>query len=263
MREDSNKCDRRPRGKLLPSDSRHNFRNCPPTPKSACSRLADRGDAAARPAVLEVLDDSRDDLVRVAAIGVLGFLGEPADTRRLIELLTSESKAEKAAAENSLVRLRGESVPTVIAVELKQASPALRVTLIEVLATHRALDTIPDILQAAEDNDPIVRTAAMAALGQLASPEDIAHMVRGVLMAEKGREREAAEKAVMFVCQRIEPQEKQAEPVLAAMNTLDETDRMAILPTLGRVGGSTARKAIETAIADPDAKLHDVGFRAL
>ncbi len=109
----------------------------------------------------------------------------------------------------------------------------------------------------------MVRTAAMAALGQLASPEDIAHMVRGVLMAEKGREREAAEKAVMFVCQRIEPQEKQAEPVLAAMNTLDETDRMAILPTLGRVGGSAARKAIETAIADPDAKLHDVGFRAL
>ncbi len=95
--------------------------------------------------MLEVLDDSRDDLVRVAAIGVLGFLGEPADTRRLIELLTSESKAEKAAAENSLVRFRGESVPTVIAVELKQAPPALRVTLIEVLATRRALDTIPDI----------------------------------------------------------------------------------------------------------------------
>ena len=109
----------------------------------------------------------------------------------------------------------------------------------------------------------MVRTAAMAALGQLASPENIAGMVRGVLMAEKGREREAAEKAVMFVCQRIEPQEKQAEPVLAAMSTLDEADRMAILPTLGRVGGSGARKAIETAIADPDAKLHDVGLRAL
>ena len=103
------------------------------------SALADRGDAAARPAVLDVLDDSRDESVRVAAIGALGFLGEPADTRRLIEMLTSESKAEKAAAENSLVRLRGESVPTVIAAELKQASPALRVTLIEVLATRRAL----------------------------------------------------------------------------------------------------------------------------
>ena len=45
------------------------------------SALADRGDPVARPAVLDVLATSRDEPVRLAAIGAVGFLGEPADSR--------------------------------------------------------------------------------------------------------------------------------------------------------------------------------------
>ena len=63
---------------------------------------------------------------------------------------------------------------------------------------------------------PHVRMAAMAALGQLAGPEHVAGMLKGLLKAEPGPEREAAEKAVMFVCNRIADASKRAEPLLAA-----------------------------------------------
>jgi hypothetical protein len=47
------------------------------------------------------------------------------------------------------------------------------------------------------------------------------------------------------------------------MTTLSASDRLAILPTAGRIGGSAALKVIEAAIADSDAELHDAGIRAL
>jgi hypothetical protein len=103
----------------------------------------------------------------------------------------------------------------------------------------------------------------MIALGQIAGPEHIEGMVRGVLKAEKGGERDAAEKAIMSVCGRMSDPERRADPLLAAMEKLSDGDRLVILPTLGRVGGSTARKIVEEAIADTEPRRHEAGLRAL
>jgi HEAT repeat protein len=227
------------------------------------SALADRGDSAARPAVLDLLKKSNDESVKVAAIGALGSLGEPADLPLLVGSLTSGSKAQQAAARASLVRMRGEAVPAAIVAEMKRAEPPARVALIEVLTTRRALDTIPDLLAAAMEADPIVRGAALTALGQLAGPEHISGMMQAVLKAERGRERDAAERAIMQVCARIADADKRADPLLAAMGKLGEADRSAMLPTLGRIGGPKARTAIESAIAATDPAEHEVGIRAL
>ncbi|HUS39280.1 MAG TPA: HEAT repeat domain-containing protein, partial [Pirellulales bacterium] len=227
------------------------------------SALADRGDTAARPAVLDVLSISPDEPVRVAAIAALGLLGGPDDTHQLVTLLSESSPPVKAAAGKSLVNLRGQSVAVTIAAEMKKAAPPLRVALIEVLATRRALDTIPDILSAAVDDNPAVRAAAMTALGQLAGAEHVPGMVQGVVKAERGRERESAEKCVLRVCGRIEDADKRAEPLLAAMDKLEQADRNTMLSTVGRVGGPAALKIVEAAIADDDPKLHENGLRAL
>ncbi|MEX0585937.1 MAG: HEAT repeat domain-containing protein [Pirellulales bacterium] len=226
------------------------------------SALADRGDAAARPAVLEALATSRDEAVRVAAIGALGPLGEAADVPRLAAILGSGPPSEKQTARASLVRLAGDSAAKEIVSEMKKAAPPLRVALIEVLTARRALTAVPELCQAALDEEKSVRTAAMAALGQLAGPEHLAAMVQGVLRASKGAEREAAEKAVALVCSRIADPAKRADPLLAAINPVQtHASRAAMLPTLGRVGGPKALDVIEAAIADP--ALHDVGIRAL
>lgn len=223
--------------------------------------LADRGDKAARPAVLEMLKTTREEPVRVAAIAALGGLGEQADLPRLVAFLSEGSKPERNAARTSLIRMRGETIPAVIVAEMKQAASPIRVALIEILAARRALDTIPALLSAAVDADQKVRAAAMTALGQIADPEHIPGMVRAVLKAEPGAEREAAEKAIMFVCGRISDPQQRGDPILAAMETLNETERTSLLPTLGRVGGSEALKVVEAAIAD--VRRHDAGVRAL
>ncbi|MHB8865592.1 MAG: HEAT repeat domain-containing protein [Pirellulaceae bacterium] len=225
--------------------------------------LADRGDRVARPAVLNLMANSQDESVRVAAIAAVGFLGEPADSALLVQLLREGSQVEQKVARTSLVRLPGESVGAGIAREMTRAPSPLRVTLLEILTTRRALDTIPEMLVAAVSDDSAVRAAAMTALGQLAGPEHVSGLVQGVLKAKPGREREGAEKALMAACTRDASGEQRTEPLLAAMESLSASDRMAMLPTLGRCGGATALKIIEAAIRDSDPQLHDTALRAL
>lgn len=227
------------------------------------SALADRGDGAARSQVLETLAATKSDEVKIAATAAIGALGEPNDARLLVEILKAAPTAQHSAARRSLIRLGGEAVSPLVAAELKTSAPRLRVGLIEILAARRGVETIPEILACAVDADATVRAAAMTALGQLAGPDDVSAMVRGVLAAEPGREREAAEKSVMFVCQRIAEPDRRAEPLLAAMAELDEEDRLTLLSTLGRVGGPGALKWIEATLAEPDAKRHELGLRAL
>jgi HEAT repeat protein len=237
--------------------------------------LADRGDGAARPAVLEMLKSS-DGRVRAAAIHALGPLGVTEDTALLIRSLAGAAKRnasegvpdgpagpEKAAARDSLVRLSGDPVSQAIAAALAQVQPGTRAELIAILATRRATITLPSLLAAAEDPDAGVRTAAMAALAELAGPEQVAGMVKGVLKAKAGPERDAAERAIMTVCFRVDDPNKRAEPLLAAMAKLAPDDNTALLSTLGRVGGNAALKIVNAAIADGGPRRHAAGIRAL
>jgi len=227
-----------------------------------CSALADRGDVAARPAVVELLRATSEEPVKVAAIGAVGALGDAQDLPLLVSFLSSDSKAEKSAARAALVRLRGKDALSAIVATLKQSNDAaLRVALIEILTTRRALETMPDLFALAVDSNATVRAAAMTALGQLASPAEIPGMLDGVLKAEKGSEREAAEKAVALVCNRITDSAQRAVPLLAAIDKRNPSDRAVLLVTLGRVGGPAALEAIEAAIADPS--LHEVGLQAI
>jgi len=225
--------------------------------------LADRGDAAARPAVLDMLKASREEPVRVAAIAAIGALGDEADLKQLVQLLANGSKTEQFAARASLVRLRGAAVPAAIAGQIKEVKPSTAVALIEILSTRRALDVIPSLLAAAVVDEPSVRTAAMTALGQLARPEHIAGMVQGVLKAQPGRERDAAERAIALVASRIGDAAKRPAPLLSAMEKLNEADQIALLPALGRVGGPAALAEVDAAIASTNAARHAGGVRAL
>jgi HEAT repeat protein len=225
--------------------------------------LADRKDATALAAMHETLAKSRNEAVRLAAIGAVGALGDSDDVPRLVELMSLLPQVEQVTASSALVRLRGEKTPTAIADAMKAGPEEVRVALIFILAHRRARETVPQLLEAAVDSNRAVRKAAMAALGELAGPEDLPGMLQGVLKAKPSLDRDAAERAVAEVCHRISDSEKQTAPLLEAMNNLAEADRDALLPALGRVGGPAALQAVEAAIGDSNAERHEAGLRAL
>jgi HEAT repeat protein len=225
--------------------------------------LAERRDAAARPAVVELLAASREQSVRVAAIAALGPLGSAAEVPALVSFLAASDPGERAAARTSLQQLSGEGASAALAAELAQRPTPVRVALLEVLTARRATAALDSILPAALDADPALRRAALAALGALAPPERLADLVPGVLRAQPGPERDAAERALAQVCARIAAAEARGPALLAVLDALPADQRLALLPALGRVGGPAALQAVEAALADPQPAVHDQGLRAL
>ncbi len=201
--------------------------------------------------------------VRAAALRAVGSLGTAADVPRLVEALAKPPGAEPppprpAWSACAARRSRGQSPP-----RCERADSPLRIELIGILAARRATDALPSILAAAVDADPKVRMAAMDTLAKLAEPKHAADMLPGVLKADRGAEREAAERAVIRVCGAVKDPDHRADPLLAAWDKLGEDDRTTLLPLLGRLGGPAVRKIVEAAMADRDPRRREAGFRAL
>jgi HEAT repeat protein len=224
--------------------------------------LADRADVAAAPAVREMLKH-QDSLVRLAALRALGPLGNKSDVSLLVHKLAESEAAEQAIVRTSMIRLQGPDINASIVGELKPAKSALRKKLLEVLTARRAIDAIPAISALAVEEDAETRMASMVSLGQMAGPENVATMLQGVLAASKGAERDAAEKSVMTVCNRTKDPNQRAEPILTAWANRSESDRTALLPTLGRVGGNGALVIVETAIGAENPERREAGLRAI
>ena len=226
--------------------------------------LGDRGDVSARTALVEIItDNSRDTVVKAAAVQAIGALGSEADLPMLVGLLSSSTPELKAAARASLVQLRGRETLRAMSAAMASATRPVRITLMEILVERRSVEAIPNFLAAAIGSDAAVRGAAMKALGQIGTPEQLPGMVAGVLKAEQGKEREAAEKAIMFVCQRIEKIDDRAVPLLATIEKLSPADQLSLLSTLGRVGGAGSLVDIESKISSSNSKEHDLGVRAI
>jgi HEAT repeat protein len=221
--------------------------------------LAQRGDAAAAPAIRTLLAESQDEPLRIAAINALGYLGGEADAAALAKSLAGGSDAERQAARAALVRVPGEPASKAIVAEMLAAPDSERLALIEILTERRA--GAGELLDAALGDDAKTRAAAMSALGQFAEPENLPKLLQAVLKAEHGDERIAAERAVAAVCSR---KLEAAQPQLvAAYKSLEADEQVALLPTVGRVGGAEALAVVEAAYADKDPKLHAAGLAAL
>ena len=159
-------------------------------------------------------------------------------------------------------KLRGDSLPSEIAATMKNSPPPIKVVLIEILTNRRALDAIGEILIAALDNEANVRTAAMAALGEMASAQHLPEMLAAVLKSSQGAERTAAERAVAVVCSRIDDSDVRANTVLAPWSKLNEQSQRELLPTLGRVGGPNIYSVVKAALASDSASRRDSGLQA-
>jgi hypothetical protein len=193
----------------------------------------------------------------------MGKLGGPNDLPLLIKTLSAGSSAERSAARQSLIGLSGDSINMSIGMQLEAALPATKAALIDVLATRRATDQLPPISAATLDEDANARRAGMRALAQIGTAEQIPQMLAGVLKAQKGSEREQAEKAVAFLCDRIENEEQRAAAVIAALSTVDAAQRDQLLSLVGRVGGRKLIDFVAKIATSDDPARRQLGIDAL
>jgi HEAT repeat protein len=222
--------------------------------------LGDRGDAAARPAALEMLN-APPEAVRAAALKALGALGTAADVPVLANKAATGSKLEKGAARLSLVRLRGEQVNQAIVSTMAEGEPNTRAELLGVLAARGAKETIPTVTACAEDPEASVRLAALGALRFLADESHVATLVKILKAAKDPQERRKAELALLAVCSRSGW--PAADAILAGLADADVPAQVALLHALARAGGPKALAEVIARLKDNDQAVRDEAVRML
>lgn len=222
--------------------------------------LGDRGDLAARPAVLEMLD-SQEKAVRAAALRALGGLGDESDVPLLAKNAATGSDLEKNAARQTLSRLRSPGVNEAIVSTMAEAEPEVRVVLLEVLAARNAKDAFPTVLASVEDPDPSVRLAAIEALRFLADENDTAAVVKIVKAANNESERRKAKLALLAVANR--GRQSCADAIIDGLADADRPGRIALLHALARAGGPKALDVIAGGLDDDSQAIRDETVRLL
>ena len=219
-----------------------------------------RGDRSLAPLVTGSLK-SDNVTVRVAAIRALGILGDAAAVPVLGQWLGGQGP-ETDAARFGLELLRAAGVDDRIVAAMREEKDATRRALwIAMLQTRRSGASVPALLEEARQGP--ARDAAVTALAQLASPKDVAALTAIALKTPKGRQRDDVERAVMLVCRQIPDAAMQAQPVIEVLKNAGPADRVALLPMLGRLGGTKALELVEAALQSSEADLNDAGVRAL
>lgn len=220
---------------------------------------ADKAHAAVALAAVQ----SKDEMVRQAALRALGTVGDAAALPVLVEVAAGNDKAAEAARQ-SLQAICGPQIDEGIVAALRaESDPQRRAGWIAVLETRKPAGAVPVLLEEASRPDPTVRGRAVAAWAKLAGPQDVPPMLGVLLRTEKGPQRDEVERAIRAVCQQIAESDKRADPVLAVFRNGNAADRIELLPLLGRLGGPAARQFISEALGSSDGKAREAAVAAL
>jgi HEAT repeat protein len=226
--------------------------------------LADRGDPAALPAVVQAAD-AAPTAVRVAALNSLAVLGNAAVVPLLAQRAAEAGDpAEQQAARNSLNLLRAEGTNAAIAKQLSAGKPAVRAEAAKSLAARSAADQAAALLSAAEDKEPAVAGEVFKAIRVIAKAEHVPALVKLLTSTKDAGVRGEVENAVVAAAATTETGKNPAEPLLAALPGAGSADvRASLLRVLGRIAHASALPVLVQSARDTDAGVKDAAIRAL
>jgi type 1 glutamine amidotransferase/HEAT repeat protein len=219
--------------------------------------LAERRVLAAR-GVATVLLKSLDDAVRLAAVRVLGAVGDASCVAVLAEL----------GAEEALGQLNAEGADEAILKGISdvggRASPRAaeaRVALINSAAARGVPHLTPMLLRAAGDAEAKVRAAALKMLGR--SGEVSAYPQVVALLGTASCEE--AEDAVKLMGRRMTDRQARLVPLQALLlgSQVPVQTQAAALRALAPLGGEDALVRVRERLSSPDVTLRDAAVRAL
>lgn len=226
--------------------------------------LETRSDRSARAAVRDSVR-SPEPTVRLAAIGALGRTGEASDVRVLVSALEQSKTAEEGQAiQNALIELGDATATAALGEAIQQALGKVRAQLLAVLARRQGAGANPVLLREAGSTDPTVAAAALRALGQTAGSDQLPGLALAMAEAANPDLRGEAANAIIQVLGRAEDHATCARMVRDALAQATSIEiRCAFLGLLPACGDAETLALLETAKADPDARVREAAVRAL
>jgi HEAT repeat protein len=224
--------------------------------------LARRGEASAFPVIREKLH-SGEDLVRRAAAVAAARLGGAGVWDDIVPLFKSGDEADADAAKKAVLLFPSDVLIPKIAEILPAAPASAQVVLLEILAERTAKSQAGKVLSLCLSPDENVRAAALAALEQTVSADDLPAVVDLLLQAASPREIVLIQNAAAAAARQIPDLEARAVPLLKALERADGSERIDLLRMFSQIGGTAALGVVRTEIQNPDPQVQAVAVFTL
>ncbi len=225
------------------------------------SVLADRNDGGLPPAVLNAAK-SGDKELRIAAIGVVGRLGDATSIPTLLEIASDSDEELAQAAASALATVPGENVNSELVASISKADGKALAALIQAVGVKR-IDATPQLMNALSNSDTTIRHSALAALGETIKPKDLPVLIAQYVNAKNANDTAVAGKALRTACVRMPDREACAAVIAAAMPRASTDANTHLVEILAAMGGPKALETIGAAAKGSDAKLQDAATKAL
>ena len=209
---------------------------------------------------------SRHPVVQVAALEAAGVVGDAELVPVLAERAAHGTKTQQAAARQSLSRLPGDDVDPAILSLVDSPDPARCVEAINILRDRGLTIDVAGrlLLDQARSDAPLVRAAALKALGDLAGAEQLADLVALLAGQQTGDQTDDVARALLATARRASAEDRAAELVLQHLTEAKAPNRATLLGVLGQLGSPAGRPALKRALRQTDdAGLREAALRAL
>jgi HEAT repeat protein len=223
--------------------------------------LGNLGEKAALPVILQAARSDAPD-IRRAAIDVLGELGDVSAVPTLLAAAAEEGDVAQVAR-RSLVELEGQGVDEAIAKELDGAKGNARLVLIELVGQRGIASAAAALKKAADDGDPQVATAAIAAMGTTVALDDLSALVDRLVKPDVPEKAAVTKEALKKAVLRMPDRDAAAAKLLAPMAGASIESKGALLELLGAVGGKKALEGVAAAARDSNEAIQDAATRVL
>lgn len=221
----------------------------------------DKGSAEARAAIIRRMGsvknpdvaqailpylDSDDSEVRMASIPALVTAGENLALDALLDRLeTSSNTTETEALVTALKTMKGSQVTAAIAGRIQGASADKKTVLISILASRAAEDQIETVFEAAADNEPTVKEAALKALSEMATPQDLDRLV-ALLRAERSPDNlNKIQEAIIVANAQKGDQTAETRWAMDLLPQLPDNKQAYLYKVLAKTGGQEALEKLK------------------
>lgn len=224
----------------------------PPTQIAALTALGRIGHSGAEEAALAAATHA-DREVRRAALSALGRLpGTPAIARALAETATGGDPDDAKLARQSLARLNGPAIAGLVRAGAERGAPATRAMFLEQLALRNMPEALPLLLACRSESDVQVRTAALAALGDLAAPDLLSQVLDWTVTAADIDERARGLRSVVSIALRNPDAAQRGRLIYETVEAGPAETSERVLPALARLGGAASAESAGRAALRPE-----------
>ena len=224
--------------------------------------MADRKETVVLTAILKAAEQG-PLAVRLSAVDALARVGDVTCLNSLLKIAVDKDAELSVAAKDTLAELPGDNVNAQIVALLPKAEGATYPLLIELVGKRR-IEAVPQLLKALDNNSGVVRTAALVALGETVSLQQLSVLIDQVVAPKKSEDAEIAQKALKAASIRMADREACAKELSAAVDRVKSVPvKGTLLQILGAMGGTNALQAVGKAAKSTDAQLQDISSRLL